>query len=88
MQEKEWEGGGKGGKKNMASGGGGGGGVGTWEIGTCIRPLKPEDWKLVQNSSSTLVLRVTVRPMWSPGVMALLGISSPTHLALLTTSLT
>ena len=51
-----------------------------WEMGTCSRPLKPEDWKLVQNSSLTLELRVTESPMWSPGVIALLGISSPSHL--------
>ena len=53
-----------------------------WEMGTCSRPLKPEDWKLVQNSSLTLELRVTESPMWSPGVIALLGISSPSHLTL------
>ena len=30
-----------------------------WEMGTCSRPLNPDDWKLVQNSSLTRVLRVT-----------------------------
>ena len=51
-----------------------------WEMGTWRRPLNPEDWKLVQNCSSTRELRVTVRPMCSPGVIALRGISSPSHL--------